>query len=172
MIGGAYLCYEGTEKVYEAVVPHSAHAHEAEIGSVALEATSLEDEKVASAIKTDFILSAEIMAISLAAIPDGGFWTKAITLAVVGIAITVAVYGVVALIVKADDAGVALAANDSPRLLGKLSRALGRALVLGMPGLLTDAQRAWHRGDDLGRRRHHRARAGWLRFSWPRACDP
>ena len=137
MIGGAYLCYEGTEKVYEAVVPHSAHAHEAEIGSVALEATSLEDEKVASAIKTDFILSAEIMAISLAAIPDGGFWTKAITLAVVGIAITVAVYGVVALIVKADDAGVALAANDSPRLLGKLSRALGRALVLGMPGLLT-----------------------------------
>ena len=55
----------------------------------------------------------------------------------VGIAITVAVYGVVALIVKADDAGVALAANDSPRLLGSLSRALGRALVLGMPGLLT-----------------------------------
>jgi uncharacterized protein len=137
MIGGAYLCYEGTEKVYEAVAPHAAHAHEAETGSVALEADTLEEEKVASAIKTDFILSAEIMAIALAAIPEGSVWTKAITLAVVGIGITVAVYGAVALIVKADDAGVALARNESRHVLGMTSRALGRALVLGMPALLT-----------------------------------
>jgi predicted DNA repair protein MutK len=137
MIGGAYLCYEGTEKVYEAIVPHAAHAHEAELGSVALNPKTLEDEKVASAIKTDFILSAEIMAIALTAIPEGGFWTKAVTLAVVGIAITVAVYGAVALIVKADDAGVALAANTSTHPGGMLSRALGRGLVLGMPVLLT-----------------------------------
>jgi predicted DNA repair protein MutK len=137
MIGGAYLCYEGTEKVFEAIAPHAAHAHEAETGSVALEAATMEDQKVASAIKTDFILSAEIMAISLAAIPDGGFFTKAITLAVVGIAITAAVYGVVALIVKADDAGVALAANDGAGPFARLSRAFGRALVRGMPALLT-----------------------------------
>jgi predicted DNA repair protein MutK len=136
MIGGAYLCYEGAEKVFEAIVPHSAHAHEKEMGSVALDPKSVEDEKVASAIKTDFILSAEIMAIALAAIPEGTFLSKAITLAVVGIGITVAVYGVVALIVKADDAGVALARNQASHALGMLSRGLGRILVLGMPVLL------------------------------------
>src|SRR6185436_17186822 len=69
MLGGAYLCYEGAEKVFEAIWPHSAHAHEAKLETVALHRASLEDEKVASAIKTDFILSAEIMAISLAALP-------------------------------------------------------------------------------------------------------
>ena len=58
MIGGAYLCYEGTEKLYEAIVPHRAHAHEARVGSVALNPQTLEDEKVAGSIKTDFILSA------------------------------------------------------------------------------------------------------------------
>ncbi len=69
-------------------------------------------EKVASAIKTDFILSAEIMAITLAALPAGSIVTQALVLALVGIGITVAVYGVVALIVKADDVGLALANND------------------------------------------------------------
>ena len=137
MIGGAYLCYEGVEKVFEAIVPHHAHAHEAELGSVALSPQSLEDEKVAGAIKTDFILSAEIMAITLAAVPYSTIWTQAAVLAVVGIGITVAVYGVVALIVKADDAGVALAGNDRATAMGATSRALGRALVYGMPGFLT-----------------------------------
>jgi uncharacterized protein len=137
MIGGAYLCYEGVEKVYEIVVPHYAHAHEAQLGTVALTPQSLENEKVAGAIKTDFILSAEIMAITLAAVPDAGFWTQAFVLAVVGIGITGAVYGMVALIVKADDAGVALAKNASVSMAGALSRALGRALVFGMPGFLT-----------------------------------
>ena len=137
MIGGAYLCYEGTEKVFEIFVPHHAHAHEAQLGSVALSPQSLEDEKVAGAIKTDFILSAEIMAITLAAIPGGSILNQALILAVVGIAITVGVYGVVALIVKADDAGVALARNQSATVIGALSRATGRALVFGMPGFLT-----------------------------------
>ena len=136
MIGGAYLCYEGAEKVYEIVVPHDAHAHEAQLGTVALTPQSLEDEKVAGAIKTDFILSAEIMAITLAAVPDASFWTQALVLAVVGIGITGGVYGVVALIVKADDAGVALAKNERTSMVGALSRALGRVLVFGMPGFL------------------------------------
>ena len=90
----------------------------------------------ASAIKTDFILSAEIMAITLAAVPAGGFWTRAVVLAVVGVGITAAVYGAVALIVKADDIGVAMARNPAPTLLGRLSRAIGTGLVRGMPGFL------------------------------------
>ena len=136
MFGGAYLCYEGVEKVFEVIVPHQAHAHEAALGSVALSPQSLEDEKVAGAIKTDFILSAEIMAIALATVPDATLWTQALVLAVVGIGITAVVYGVVALIVKADDVGVALAGNRSASMLGAVSRALGRALALGMPGFL------------------------------------
>jgi predicted DNA repair protein MutK len=136
MIGGIYLCYEGTEKVYELVLPHAAHEHEAELDSINPDAKSFEDAKVASAIKTDFILSAEIMAITLGAVPDGGFVTRAAILAVVGIGITIAVYGVVALIVKADDAGVALAGTTTTRPHGSLLRGLGRALVLGMPIVL------------------------------------
>jgi uncharacterized protein len=132
MIGGAFLCYEGTEKVFEAFFPHQAHEHEAHVGTIALDPQSIEDEKVAGAIKTDFILSAEIMAITLAAIPPDSFLMQALVLALVGIAITVAVYGVVALIVKADDLGVALASDRRSRL----SQAIGRALVLSVPRFL------------------------------------
>ena len=93
MLGGAYLCYEGVEKIFEIIVPHRAHEHEAQLVSVALTPRTLEDEKVASAIKTDFILSAEIMAITLAALPNGGLLTQALVLALVGFGITLAVYG-------------------------------------------------------------------------------
>ena len=137
MIGGVYLCYEGVEKVLESLMPHRAHQHEAQLGTVAFNAKSVEDEKVASAIKTDFILSAEIMAIALAALPPGSLATQALVLALVGIGITVAVYGVVALIVKADDLGVALASNDRVSVFAGIGRALGRALVRGMPVFLT-----------------------------------
>ena len=137
MVGGAYLCYEGVEKLLEAVMPHHAHAHESQLGTVALNAKTLEDEKVASAIKTDFILSAEIMAITLAALPAGSFVKQALVLALVGIGITVAVYGVVALIVKADDVGVALAKNERASVIGGAGRAFGRGLVRGMPLFLT-----------------------------------
>jgi hypothetical protein len=136
MIGGAYLCYEGTEKVLETIIPHQVHTYEAQLGTVALNAHTLEDEKVASAIKTDFILSAEIMAITLATVSDQTILIQALVLAVVGIGMTVAVYGVVALIVKADDIGEAFAKNDSGSVAGRTSRALGRALVLGMPSFL------------------------------------
>ena len=137
MIGGAYLCYEGVEKVYESFFPHDAHTHEAKLESVALDAASFEDEKVASAIKTDFILSAEIMAITLAALPDDSVTRQAIILAVVGIGITAAVYGVVALIVKADDLGLALAQLSPASPLAAPLRLIGRALVHGMPHLLS-----------------------------------
>jgi predicted DNA repair protein MutK len=137
MFGGAYLCYEGTEKVLEAIVPHRAHAHEARLETVALNPHSLEDEKVAGAIKTDFILSAEIMTIALAAVPEAGIVMQAFVLALVGIGITVAVYGAVALIVKADDLGMALAKYDGRSMTGGLRRVIGRALVRGMPYFLT-----------------------------------
>ena len=135
MIGGAYLCYEGTEKVYEAFSPHRAHAHETLL-SGATDPLALENEKVSGAIKTDFILSAEIMAITLASIPDGNIWTQALVLGVVGIEITALVYGGVAIIVKADDIGVALARYGSRNILGRVLRAGGRGIVLGMPYLL------------------------------------
>jgi uncharacterized protein len=136
MLGGAYLCYEGVEKIFEAIMPHHAHSHEAQIGTVALDPHTVEDEKVASAIKTDFILSAEIMAITLAAAPGGNVLMQALVLALVGIGITVVVYGAVALIVKADDVGLALAKSDTDSALGTTSRAFGRALVHGMPFFL------------------------------------
>jgi uncharacterized protein len=137
MIGGAYLCYEGVEKVLEAIVPERARHHEAQLGTVALNAKTVEDEKVASAIKTDLILSAEITAIALAALPAGSIFTQALVLALIGIGITVAVYGVVALIVKADDVGMSLANNDRDTVLAGMGRGLGRALVRGMPVFLT-----------------------------------
>jgi predicted DNA repair protein MutK len=131
MLGGAYLAYEGAEKVFEVVFPHGAHEHEAKLTPTA-DPKALENQKVASAIKTDFILSAEIMAITLAAIPVDDMLTRAAVLAVVAVVITLGVYGTVALIVKADDVGLALAQRGP----GPISRAIGRGLVRGMPGFL------------------------------------
>ncbi|WP_371169929.1 DUF808 domain-containing protein [Aliiroseovarius sp. 2305UL8-7] len=130
MLGGAYLCFEGAEKVWHVLFPHEHkwdHA-EHEEGDPA----QLEEEKIAGAIKTDFILSAEIMTISLAAIPESNIWMEAATLAVVAIGITVAVYGSVALIVKMDDFGLLLAGK------GRLAatRALGRWIVNAMPSFM------------------------------------
>ncbi|GJD60925.1 DUF808 domain-containing protein [Methylobacterium frigidaeris] len=136
MLGGAYLCYEGAEKVYEALVPHGAHGHEEAPQAGTGHDPALEERRVAGAIKTDFILSAEIMAITLAALPEGSFWMKAAVLAIVGIGITVAVYGVVALIVKADDAGLALARSKAGPPFGSVVRGIGRGVVKGMPILL------------------------------------
>ena len=137
MLGGAYLCYEGTEKIVEAVQPHDEVATpSAGIATAATGSKDLEDKKVAGAIGTDFILSAEIMAITLASLPEGSFVTKAIVLAVVGIGITVAVYGTVALIVKADDIGLAFAATQAGSSWADFKRGFGRALVRGMPYFL------------------------------------
>src|SRR5690606_31824704 len=102
MIGGAYLCYEGAEKVFHLFAPHQAEHHEASLEHTAISPTSLEDQKVAGAIKTDFILSAEIMTIILSAVEVPDFWARAAILALAGVGITVIVYGAVALILKAD----------------------------------------------------------------------
>lgn len=128
MIGGAYLCYEGAEKVFHALAPHRAEPHEAGLEPAA-DATSLEDEKVAGAIQTDFILSAEIMTIILAAIEVPDVWTRAAVLALAGVGITIAVYGAVALIVKADDFGLWTATHARTGA----GRAFGRGIVQFMP---------------------------------------
>jgi predicted DNA repair protein MutK len=130
MIGGAYLCFEGAEKVFHRLFPHGDAKVEADLD--VKDPAHLEESRVAGAIKTDFILSAEIMTIALAAIPAGSIWMEAITLAVVGVGITIAVYGAVALIVKMDDIGLRLAA-DARTALG---RGLGTGLVKGMPKLM------------------------------------
>ena len=130
MVGGAYLCFEGAEKVYHRLFPHGDEMVSEDLDPK--DPARLEEERVAGAIKTDFILSAEIMTIALAAIPESSFWFEAITLAIVGTLITVAVYGSVALIVKMDDVGLFMTANGR---LGA-TRAIGRGLVLGMPKLM------------------------------------
>lgn len=130
MLGGAYLCFEGAEKVYHSFLPHADKAIEADFDTK--DPTRLEEEKIAGAIKTDFILSAEIMTIALATIESTNFWMQAITLAVVGALITGAVYGAVALIVKMDDAGLYMARAARTRA----GQAFGRGLVIGMPKMM------------------------------------
>lgn len=130
MLGGMYLCFEGAEKIYHLLVPHdTSHVFQEDAPG---DPAHLEEKKAAGAIKTDFILSAEIMTIALAAIPESNIWMEAATLALVGIGITVAVYGSVALIVKADDVGLYLANNSRVSAL----RAFGRGLVRAMPSFM------------------------------------
>jgi predicted DNA repair protein MutK len=123
MLGGLYLSYEGAEKLWGKL---SGHGHAAEAGP--------KDEKtiIAGAVRTDLILSAEIMVISLNEVADQGFWARLVILVLVGILITVLVYGVVGLIVKMDDVGLNLARRPSAGVAR-----LGRGLVTGMPKLLT-----------------------------------
>ena len=126
MLGGTYLCYEGAEKLWHRVTGHG-DAHAAQDA-----APPDEDTIVKGAVRTDFILSAEIMVISLDEVADEAFLSRAIILVVVALAITVLVYGVVALIVKMDDVGLSLAQRDSAG-----TAKLGRGLVQGMPKLLS-----------------------------------
>lgn len=135
MLGGLYLCYEGAEKVHELFVPH-AHSDEAVSDPTEIDAKTFEDEKVAGAVRTDFILSAEIMAITLGSLPQASLVTQTLVLAVVGIAITIGVYGVVALIVKTDDFGLWLANLKPSSRRSAVLRTFGRGLVQGMPYFL------------------------------------
>ncbi len=126
MLGGAYLCYEGAEKVW-----HKLRGHHDD-HAAAEDALPDENTIVTGAVRTDFILSAEIMVISLNEVADEGFVSRAIILAVVALGITVLVYGVVGLIVKMDDVGLHLSERPS-----KGVARFGRGLVKGMPKLLT-----------------------------------
>ncbi|GAA3700630.1 DUF808 domain-containing protein [Sphingomonas cynarae] len=129
MVGGAYLSFEGAEKAWEAISGH--HAAE----DTAAEATTpaeLEKQKVSGAVRTDFILSAEIMAIALAEVAGTSIVAQAVALALVALAITAGVYGAVAIIVKLDDIGLHLAKRPSAA-----AQALGRGMVKAMPVIMT-----------------------------------
>ena len=132
MLGGAYLCFEATEKIIEALAAVSKQADSTPAPSeLALSSAEMEAQKVAGAIRTDFILSGEIMAIALATVADRPFAIQAGALVLVSLMITVGVYGVVGLIVKMDDVGVHLAERRSA-----VASSVGRALVKSMPHLL------------------------------------
>ena len=128
MLGGAYLCFEGAEKVLHSLQKDKTTlAEDAEI----VADQDHEEAMVKGAVRTDFILSAEIMVIALNEVLDEHFAMRAATLAVVAIAITIAVYGVVGLIVKMDDIGLHMAKEGN-----SARRAIGRGLVAFMPKLL------------------------------------
>lgn len=128
MLGASYLCFEGAEKVLEVLRPHKKS-----LAEKVVELTSAEHEKVMvkGAVRTDFILSTEIMVIALKEVSELSIAIQAATLFAVAIGVTLGVYGVVGLIVKMDDVGLHLATRPTA-----LQQGLGRMLVLGMPKLL------------------------------------
>lgn len=128
MVGGTYLAFEGAEKVYELL---TGHAKEKTAVPAAAQGKDVEKTMVAGAIRTDFILSAEIMVISLNEVADEPLVSRAVILVVVALGITALVYGVVALIVKMDDIGLRLAETRSGALA-----TFGRLLVRAMPKVL------------------------------------
>lgn len=132
MLGGLYLCFEGAEKVLHVVLPHGHDDHKASAPAQPLDAAHLEEERVAGAIKTDFVLSAEITAIALAAIETNSWWKEGLVLALVSVGITALVYGSVALLVKADDIGLRM--YEAGRF--KFTRAVGQRIVHGMPAVI------------------------------------
>lgn len=126
MLGGTFLAYEGAHKVWH-MFSHQED-HDTPVVEIGPEA---ERKMVAGAVRTDLILSAEIMVIALDEVADEGFWARLAILVVVALAITFVVYGVVALIVKMDDAGLSLSQRSSA-----LAQKVGRGLVAAMPRLL------------------------------------
>lgn len=126
MCGGTYLCFEGAEKIFHAVL----HRGEEEQQTVEEKGADAEDSLVKSAITTDLILSAEIMVISLNEVMDQPFWLRLGALVTVGILLTLGVYGAVGLLVKMDDIGLALLKRHDG------DSAVGTALVKGMPIVL------------------------------------
>jgi predicted DNA repair protein MutK len=129
MVGGTYLCYEGAEKLCEMVSPHEAHD---EPPVAAEQGPEHEERLVGGAIRTDFILSAEIMVISLNEVADEPLVSRALILIFVALAITAGVYGAVALIVKMDDVGLRLAQTSEGT-----AASFGRGLVHAMPVVLS-----------------------------------
>lgn len=134
MLGGAYLCFEGYEKVHSIFVKHhdDAHSNPSENLQV-ITPEELERTRVKGAVRTDLILSAEIMAISYASVADKNLVTQIVVMLCIAVFITVAVYGFVGLIVKADDIGLHMAKDKHPYNVKRI----GRGIVKLMPRFLT-----------------------------------
>ncbi len=136
MLGGLYLCFEGVEKLaHKLLHKEETEQHRAELTNALVDPTvdlvALERDKIKGAVRTDFILSAEIVAITLGSVAAAAFGTRVAVLVTVAALMTVGVYGLVAGIVKLDDAGTYLVARDS-----KLSRGLGWGILKTAPILM------------------------------------
>ena len=142
MIGGAFLCYEGVEKLVhkflhkrEDAVEHAERLRA--VADASVDMVAFERDKIKGAIRTDFILSAEIIVISLGSVPaDASFMLRFGVLAAIGIIMTVGVYGLVAGIVKLDDSGLYLSRRPGEGGTARLQRALGRGILAGAPYLM------------------------------------
>tara|TARA_R110002050_G_scaffold134002_3_gene256533 strand:+ start:2405 stop:3355 length:951 start_codon:yes stop_codon:yes gene_type:complete len=141
MLGGAYLCYEGFEKVWhnftdKAAVEHHKQQLKAALQDPTVDLQQFEKEKIKGAIRTDFILSAEIIIIALGTISDKEITTQIPVLAFIAVVMTVGVYGLVAGIVKIDDGGLALIKDKSLSIGGKFKRGLGQFMIGFAPKLM------------------------------------
>lgn len=134
MIGGLFLCYEGVEKVLHSIQHKKAKTGEAasqELATIETDLVTFEKDKIKGAVRTDFILSAEIVVISLGTVATAAFGTKVMVLSVIAILMTVGVYGFVAMIVKIDDLGLYLTKQAS-----SLKQSIGRGLLAFAPKLM------------------------------------
>lgn len=142
MLGGAFLCYEGFEKLAHKFLHGAAeeNAHEAELmdalADPAVDLVALEKDKVKGAIRTDFILSAEIITITLGTVADAAFMTQVVVLVGIAIIMTAGVYGLVAGIVKLDDLGLYLTRQPAEGAFGRLKHKLGGGILAAAPWLM------------------------------------
>lgn len=142
MLGGAYLCYEGFEKLAHRFLHSEAEdrarlaALAAALADPAVDIAAVERDKIKAAVRTDFVLSAEIIVIALGTVADADFGRQVMVLATIAIVMTVGVYGLVAGIVKLDDAGLALVRSAGPNAVGRLQRGLGDVLLRAAPLLM------------------------------------
>ena len=142
MIGGAFLCYEGVEKIAHKLFHNKAEdaAHEAELMRAfidpAADLLAIEKDKIRGAVRTDFILSAEIIVITLGTVANSAFGTQVLVLTAIAVLMTVGVYGLVGGIVKLDDGGIHLSQRSGKTAFARMQRGLGSAILTGAPWLM------------------------------------
>ncbi|MCL1058797.1 DUF808 domain-containing protein [Shewanella gelidimarina] len=137
MFGGLFLCFEGFEKIYHSYqVKKQPNVVNEQPDEVIGDLKAYEKKKVKGAIRTDFVLSAEIIAITLGIVAEKGLVTQFFTLSVIGIVMTIGVYGLVAGIVKIDDAGLYLSQRQGESLAARVKRRLGHILLSSAPYLM------------------------------------
>jgi predicted DNA repair protein MutK len=142
MVGGAFLCFEGVEKVAHRLLhgrEEDAAHHRELVHAVAdptVDLVAFEKERIKGAVRTDFVLSAEIIVIALGTVAAAGFWTRVGVLSAIALLMTVGVYGLVAAIVKLDDAGLYLARRTGVAASDRLQRSLGAGILALAPWLM------------------------------------
>lgn len=142
MVGGAYLCFEGVEKLAHKFFHHKEEdvAHHKEVVEAIIDTNvdmvEFEQKKIKGAIRTDFVLSAEIIVIALGSVKDATFASQAAVVIAIALIMTVGVYGLVAGIVKLDDGGLALIKSTSKNIWGSFKRGLGKAILWFAPALM------------------------------------